>query len=95
MSLSTRLPWELARERWASEINPVLAFPMLSGIQINSIILEAMIPKAINHLLGRIPMGWFVVDNNASSVIWRTEPFTTKTITLESDDDTTISLFIY
>lgn len=95
MALSPKLPWELANPKWAAEINPILALPVLAGNQINSIVLTATTPKAINHLLQRMPQGWFVVDKNASAVIWRSSPWTTTTLTLESSANVTINIWVY
>jgi hypothetical protein len=93
--LSTKLPWELATTKWPAQINPILALPILAGNQINGIILTATIPLAINHLLQRNPQGWFLVDNNADAVVWRTQPFNKNTITLESSANATVDIYIY
>lgn len=93
--LSTKLPWELAQTKWAADLNPIISLPVLAGIQINSIILTANTPKAINHLLQRLPQGWFLVDINASATVWRSAVFTMTTITLESSANVTVSLYIY
>jgi len=94
-SLSPKLPWDLANPKWAAAINPVLAQPILNGQQIDSIALTASKAQAINHGLQQFPQGWFVVDNIANAVIWRTQPFNTTTITLEASATTTISIWIY
>lgn len=93
--LSPKLPWELAQTKWAATINPVLAVPILSGLQIDGIKLLANIPQAINHKLQRMPQGWFLVDNTASSSIWRAADFNVLTLTLESDVDTSISIWVF
>lgn len=95
MALSPKLPWSLANPKWAAEINPVLALPILAGNQINSIVLVANKPQAINHLLQRMPQGWFVVDQNANAVIWRSTTWTTTMITLEASANVTIDLYVY
>lgn len=95
MPLSPSLPWSLANPKWAAEINPILAKPILAGNQINGILLAANTPTAINHLLQRTPQGWFLVDINASAAVWRTTTWTTTTITLETSAKVTISLYIY
>lgn len=95
MALSAKLPWELANPKWASELNPVLAMPMLNGNQINNVSLAATTPLAINHLLGRVPQGWFLTDNTGNAVIWRTKAFSQYTITLEASSATTISLWVF
>ncbi len=93
--LSPKLPWELAQTKWSATLNPILSLPILDGNLINSISLVANTPKAINHLLQRMPQGWVLVDNTANTVIWRTQIFTQSTITLESSANTTISLWVF
>lgn len=93
--LSTKLPWDLASPRWASEINPIIALPILQGIQIDGISLTASVPKVINHLLQRMPQGWFLVDNTADANVWRSAAFSKLSLTLESSADTTISIWVF
>lgn len=93
--LSTKLPWELAQTKWSSQLNPVLALPILGGIQLDGINLVANKPQVINHLLQRMPQGWFLLDNIANTVVWRTEAFNNLTITLESSANTTISIWVF
>ena len=94
-SLSSNLPWTLANPKWAATINPVLANPLVQGQQIDSIILVSGKTKVINHGLQQLPQGWFLVDNIANAVVWRTSSFTATTLTLESSANTTISIWVY
>ncbi len=93
--LSTKLPWEQAAPRWASQLNPIIKNPLVTGQQINNILLLASIPTTIYHSLGQAPQGWIVVDNMVNAYIIRTQPFNAKSITLQSSADTTISIWIY
>jgi hypothetical protein len=93
--LSPNLPWSLANPRWASLLNPIISVPFLSGLQIDGIQLLASTPKTISTLLGRTPQGWWVVDNTANTAIWRTQPFSTNSLTLEASVNTTISIWVY
>lgn len=93
--LSSKLPWELANPKWAASLNPVLAIPILNGNQINNVNLVANTPLAINHLLQRKQQGWILTDNTADAVVWRTAEFNQYTLTLESDADTTISIWVF
>lgn len=95
MALSAKLPWDLANPRWASELNPFLALPILNGNLVSSIALIANKPQAINHLLGRMPQGWFLTDNVTDTAVWRARDFSQYTITLQSSQDTTISFWIF
>jgi hypothetical protein len=93
--LSSKLPWELANPKWAAALNPFLGLPILNGNMVTSIAMTASKPLAINHLLGRTPQGWFLMDNAANAVVWRTQPFNSNTITLESSANTTISIWVF
>lgn len=93
--LSQRLPWELAAPKWAASLNPLLAKPLLNGVLLKNIALEMNVPKAINHLLQRLPQGWILVDQDASANVWRAAEFNNLTLTLESSADVTISLWVF
>lgn len=93
--LSTKLEWELANPKWAATINPVLALPILNGNQINNIQLQANNSITINHLLQRMPQGWWLTDNTNNTTVCRTQPFNDLTITLRSTLDTNISFWIF
>lgn len=93
--LSTHLDWPLANTKWASVLNPVISLPILNGNQISNVVLVANTPLVINHLLQRMPQGWFLTDNTANTSVWRTASFNNLTITLESSANTTISFWIF
>lgn len=93
--LSNKLPWELANPKWAATLNPILALPILQGNLISNISLTASTSRPINHLLGRIPIGWFLTDNDSQAVVWRSAESNQYTITLESDANTTISIWVF
>lgn len=93
--LSTKLPWELAQTKWASILNPIIAAPVLNGLQIDEIQLIANVPNAINHLLQRMPQGWLLVDKNSNATVWRAAPLNANTITLVSSANTMIDLYVY
>ena len=93
--LSPKLPWELAQTKWASTLNPLLSLPILNGNMIEGISLTATTPLVVNHLLQRMPHGWFLTDNNADAVVWRSAAFTNLTITLESSANTTVSIWVF
>jgi hypothetical protein len=100
-NLSPKLPWDLANPRWASQINPLFGIvegltsqPLLQGYQISGIVLAATTPLTINHTLGVVPAGWFLVDINASAAVWRVS-WTPYQITLEASAAATVSIWIY
>ncbi len=95
MSLPQKLPLELMQTKWAAQLNPLLANPIMQGLAIYSITLNANVPKTIATTLSRMQLGWFLIDNMASCNVWRTQPFNSQNITLESSADTTISIWVF
>lgn len=81
--------------RWKSQLDPVLANKLVQGQTLANIALVASTPLAIYHSLGQIMTGWIITDNDANSVIWRTQPLNAKTLTLESSANTVISLWVF
>ncbi len=93
--LSAKLDWELANPLWAAALNPVINNPIVLGHQISNIVMASGVPVVINHGLDRMMQGWYLVDNNANCIVWRTQNLNTKTLTIESSADTTIALWVY
>ena len=93
--LAINLPLALMQTRWASQLNPIIANPLINGQQIDNIILTANTPLKINHNLQQLPNGWLIVDKTSFADVKRTQPFSTSTITLESSANTQISIWIY
>lgn len=81
MSVSSRLPWEIAQSQWASQINPVLNNPLNSVSVLKSVALVSGVNK-ISHKLGRVQQGWFLTDINAAITYYRSEPFNDLSLTL-------------
>ena len=93
--LSSSLPWQEANPKWASALNPILANLLMQGSQFGPIVFVANTPQTLNHYLGKMQNGFFVTDQNAAASIYRTQPFNSKTITLESSANVTIQLWCY
>lgn len=80
-----------------SKMNPVLASPLLNGVQVPAS-LKASGAVAVNHGLGRRPQGFIVVDLAAQAVVWavpaeQTAP--TKTLVLRTSADVACQLWVY
>lgn len=95
MQLSTNLPFEQMLTKWAGTLNPVLAIQMLQGTPLTNVKLLSGVPQALDHLLQRNQIGWMITDQNAAASIFRTQPFNSNTITLQSSADVTINLWNY
>jgi len=84
----------MMQSRWSSVLQPVINQPINFGNQLNNISLVSG-DNVINHLLGRTPQGWFIVDVNAAVQIYRSAAFNSSTLTLNSSGTATVSLFVY
>ena len=81
--LSPKLPWELANPAWAAALNPVVASP-LNQIQIIKNYSLGSGSNVINHMLGRMMVGWFLIDPQGSAIVYRSAPLNNLTLTLTS-----------
>lgn len=64
-----------------SAVDPLLANSFVSGMQFIDATLAAASATIVAHSLGRLPLGWLLVDKNATGDVYRTA-WTTTTITL-------------
>lgn len=94
-NLPRNLPWEKANQLWASAIDPVLANLLVQGNIISGIVFVANTPQTLNHLLGKIQTGYWLIDQTAAGLIYRTQPLNSKTITLESNANLTCSIWCF
>lgn len=85
----------LMQQRWSSELNPVLANLLIQGAVLPNISLVANVPNTFPHYLGKQMTGWMLIDNTAFCEIKRTQPLNSKTVTLSSNANTTISLWVF
>lgn len=95
MSLPLLKDPSLMQTGWKKILDPVVANQIIKGLAIKDIVLDASVPRTIQTTLNRMQQGWFLIDNMANSVIWRTQPFNSVTLTLESSADTTISIWVF
>lgn len=96
-SLSPKLTWELANPKWAATLNPLLANHLFGGNLLTNITLKAG-NNTINHGLGEVLQGYFVVLNSAASTFYdnqRTNQRPDLTLILNSSGPTTISIYVF
>lgn len=96
-SLSQKLSWELANPRWASELNPVLANPIVGGRLVKNISMITGV-NIINHGLGDKIQGWIVIMNSAAATFYdsqATNPRPQLTLILNASAPATISLYVF
>lgn len=84
----------LMQKQWTSQLNPLLAVSITQGSLLTGIKLING-DTTFNHYLGRQMQGWFIADQNAHASIYRSKPLNSQTLTLTSDEDVIISLWIF
>lgn len=85
----------LMQKSWSSQLNPILANPLMQGAILSDIQLVANVPLTINHYLGRQMLGYVDIGKNADATVWNTLPLNSQTLTLEADANVTISLWVF
>lgn len=92
--LSQSLEWELANRLWAQALNPIIANPIANTRIIpNQVLINGV--TVINHGLGRLMQGWFLVDINGASTIYRSAPMSDRILTLTSSAIVTVNIGVF
>ena len=94
-TLPQQLTLPMMQTQWAAQLNPLLANILTQGAPIGPVVLVANKPQSINHKLDRLMQGYLIASQNANAVIWFTQPFNSKTLTLESSANVTVNLWCY
>lgn len=96
MSLPINLPLSGMQTRWKSEIDPVLTNPV-NGVNILKNVPLINGTNVINHLLGQVMQGWFLVDIQGAATIYRpsASPLNNLTLTLISSAAVTVSIGVF
>lgn len=92
--LSNKIDWALANPKWAAELNPFLSNPLNDVSILKNVVLMTG-TNVINHLLGRVQQGWFVLDINGAVTIYRSAPFNNLTLSLSSSGNVTVSIGVF
>lgn len=95
--LSSNLPWDLANNKWAAAINPLLANPLSSGRFLKELpILTGA--NSIAHGLQRKLQGYIVVLNSAAVTFYdsqATNQMPELFLILHASGAATISLYVF
>lgn len=93
-----RLPQQLSitamQNQWATMIEPVINNPLNLANILKDVSLVTG-NNVINHKLGRKMQGWFIVDIQGVSSIYRSAEFNELTLTLNSSASVTVSLGVF
>lgn len=91
---TTQQDLSLIQTKWKSLIDPILINP-LNDVSVLKNINLVTGSNVINHLLGKVQQGWFLIDKQASGDIYRTAPFNNFTLTLTSSANITVSIGVF
>src|SRR6185295_6984518 len=94
IKLPTQIPYDLMLTKWSSTLNPLLKNPITAGLLISDVNLS-LGDNVINHLLGRKMQGWFLIDVDQQAIIYRSAPLNAKTLTLNSNAQANVSLWVF
>lgn len=84
----------LLQKQWTSQLNPLLAVSLTQG----SLLPDTKLINGVNtfnHYLGKQMTGWILVDQNALASIFRSQPLNSQTLTLTSNAEVTVSLWVF
>lgn len=84
----------LMQTKWKSILDPLLANKLTQGNLLSNVALGST-SVAVNHLLGRMPQGWMLVDLQGNATVWRSQPFTTNTLTLTASVAVTCNIWVF
>ena len=86
--------FQLLQTKWKSILDPLLSKRILQGNLIGGIALTNA-DTPINHLLGRMPLGWFLADIDNNATVWRSGNYTVQTITLRSSSNVNVNIWVF
>lgn len=108
MQLPINLTPSLQTTRWKSILDPVIettfsneqavnnlnSLPLNQMTVINGVVL-AVGANTIQHRLGRVPVGWVILDINAAATVYRSAAFNIQNLVLTSNAIATINLGVF
>lgn len=94
MLLPLKLPLDLMQTRWKAILDPWLKNPLSRTVILTNVKL-ANGQTIINHNLGQLQQGWFLVDKQGPAEIYRSGPFNALALTLTSSAAVTVSIGVF
>ena len=91
---SDDLQFMLHQTKWKAALDPVLSSPLPQGSLIEGVSLISG-TNTINHLLGRMMQGWFIVDIDSGALVYRSQPFNKLTLTLTSSAPAHCAIWVF
>lgn len=95
--LSSNLPWELANNKWAAALNPLLANPLMGGRILKNLPIYSG-TNSVAHGLQRDLQGYIVILNSANVTFYDSQATNQKPdlfLILNASGATTASLYVF
>lgn len=92
-SLPLNLSLMQTQQQWSSQLNPILANPLLNGRLIRTALINGA--TIISHGLSRVQIGWILTDQDAEANIYRSDLLNDKFLVLTSDAAVTVGLWVF
>ncbi len=74
-------------------LSPLSRLEIVNGNLITVAVTTA--DKQVEHLLGRLPIGWIVVGKDANANVWQTAAFNDSYITLQASTTVNLTLWVF
>ena len=97
MHLPRGLTLDQMSTKWAAIIDPLLSNPSLDSVILTNVSL-AFGNNTINHLLGRKLIGWRIIRQRSSGIIWDNQdnnPAPDKTLILSTNTSVTVDVEVF
>ena len=85
----------LLQKNVEASLGPLVANPLLNGSLLTGVNLASG-ANSVNHKLGRVPRGWFIVSSSTADVVYGSvSSATDTTLTLTASGAITVSLWVF
>lgn len=77
---------------------PITTNPTLDGVRVTGVSLSSSSVNAVNHTLGREPLGWILIRKKGAADVWDSQDsnaLPTRTLALNCDADVEVDLWIF
>lgn len=89
-------PLPLMQTTWATQLDPIIANPIVNGVQLVNIAVISG-DNNVNHRLGRKPQGYIVTGMHSvfAEIYDKPSPFPELFLILNASAQTTVDIYVY
>lgn len=85
----------LLQTKWRSVLNPLFDVQILHGNLVKNVALITGVDNVVNTGLARMQLGWFLTDIDGPATIYRSKPFNTLTLNLQTSADCIVGIWMF